>query len=309
MFKNVIAFRLASFDLSAEDLEEKLKDSAKKPLGPQEMSRMGFTSPFGRQSDMLVHAANGCYLMCLSKEEKIIPGPVVKELLEEKMEAIEHEQDRKVRGKEKAELKEQIILEMLPQAFSKTSKTFGYVDTTNMMLVVDAGSFKKAEDFGSFIRKAIGSLKARPIAVEQNPGFVMTSWLKETVDVPEEFVVGGEASLVDPGEDGGTINVKNIELVSEEIQNHLDNGMMVKQMGVSFDNKLSCVLTDEVQIKKIKFGEEVNEKIDETDAEDQMARMDATFTIVSETIAETVAAVIKAFGGELKADEESSDSE
>lgn len=298
MFKNVIAFRLASFDLSAEDLEEKLKADIKKPVGPQEVSRMGFSSPFGRASDVLVHSANGCYLMCLAKEEKIIPGPVVKELLEEKVEAIEYEQSRKVRSKEKAELKEQIVLELLPKAFTKTTKTFGYVDTKNMLLIVDAGSAKKAEDFASFIRKSIGSLKARHVAVEMAPGFVMTGWLKETVDVPAEFSIGGEASLVDPSEDGGTVNVKNIDLVSEEIQNHLDNGLMVKKMGVSFDNKLSFVLTDEIQLKKIKFGEEVNQEIDDQGAEDQMAYMDASFTIVSGVIAETIEAVLNAFGGE-----------
>lgn len=305
MFKSVIAFRLASFDLTAEDLEEKLKSNIKKPVGPQEMSRMGFSSPFGRVSDMLVHSANGCFLMCISKEEKVIPGAVVKELLEERVEAIENEQSRKVRSKEKAELKEQILLELLPQAFTKTTKTYGYVDTNNMLLVVDAGSAKKAEDFASFVRKSIGSLKAQYLQVSTSPGFVMTSWLKESMDVPEDFQVGGEASLVDPSEDGGTINVKNIELVSEEIQNHLDNGMMVKQMGISFDNKVSFVLNDEVQIKKLKFGEDVNQEIDDAGAEDPMARMDATFTIVSGVIAETIDAVINAFGGEANAEEES----
>lgn len=298
MFKNVIAFRLDEFSLSAEDLEEKLKGSAKKPLGAQEISRMGFSAPFSKHSDMLVHSANGCYLMCISKEEKVLPGAVIKEMLEEKIEAIENEQDRKVRGKEKKELKEQIIFELLPQAFSKTSKTFGYFDTTNNLLVVDAGSAKKAEDFASFIRKAIGSLKVRLMDVSTSPAFIMTSWLKETTDLPDALSLGGEASLADPSEDAGKITAKNVDLVSEEIQSHLDQGMMVKTVSVSFEDKMSFVVNDELHLKRIKFGETFNEQVDDVDADDAMARMDASFTIASSFIAEAVTEVLNAFGGE-----------
>lgn len=298
MFKNAIVYRLSAFDHSAEELEEALKKEAKKPLGPQEISRMGFSSPFGRLSDMLVHSANGCHLICVSKEEKVLPGPVVKEALEERIEKIEIEQSRKVRGKEKKELKEQIIMEMLPQAFSKTSKTYGYVDTNNMMLVVDAGSAKKSEDFASYLRKALGSLKARIVNVNTAPGFVMTSWLKEDTEVPSPLWLGGEASLSDPGDDPGKITAKNVDLLSDEIQNHLANGMMVKQLAMHFDNKMSFSVNDELHIKKIKFGEIMNEQLEDVDADDALARMDATFTIASGFIAEAFEAVTNAFGGE-----------
>src|SRR5690606_26188026 len=148
-----------------------------------------------------------------------------------------------------------------------TSKTYGYVDTNNNLLVVDAGSAKKAEDFASFLRKSLGSLKARIIAVETAPAFIMTSWLKETSQVPQPLWLVGEASLADPGADAGKILPKNLDLVSDEIQNHLANGMIGQQVALHFDHKMSFTVNDELHNKKNKFGELMNVQLDEVNAE------------------------------------------
>lgn len=299
--KNAIVFRLEpdSFTASADDLENSLADMRKKPLGAQEMSRSGFTSPLGRQGEALVHSANGCHLICISTEDRIIPGAVVKEILEDRVEALQIEQDRKVKGKEKKELKEQIILELMPNSFTKTSRTYGYIDTQNDMLIVDAGSAKKAEDFASHIRKALGSLKARPMAVDTAPGFVMTGWVTEKIELPDEFQLGDSANLKEAGEEPGKINVKNIDLVSDEIQSHLSGGMVVTQIHLHFDNKLGFNINEELHIKSIKFGEILNEQLDDIDNDDSLAIFDASFTITSGFIAETVEAIGKAFGGDV----------
>ncbi len=94
-FRNARVFRFTKpFDISAEELEEKLQADAFKPCGPQETSRQGWVPPLGKHGEQLVHSANGYHLIALRKEEKILPGPVVKEAVEEKAEAIEFEQGR-----------------------------------------------------------------------------------------------------------------------------------------------------------------------------------------------------------------------
>lgn len=300
-FKNALVFRLeeGSFTHTAEDLASALEEYRRKPVGPQELSRSGFDAPLRKHSDELVHAANGCLLVCLGLEEKILPGAVVKERVEERAEAIEQEQSRKVRKKEKDEIKEQVMLEMLPNCFTKTTRTYGYVDTANNLLVVDAGSAKKAEDFASNIRKAIGSLKARPIAVENSPTLFMTAWLKDQESKPAYFRLGADASLTDPGEDAGKINIKNLDLTSEEINNHLDAGMVVNQLSLHFEDKMGFSLKDDLSIKSIKYGEVMNEELDNMDLEDPASKFDATFTISSGILAEAIAAVTNAFGGDV----------
>ena len=142
-FRNARVYRFTKpFDIDPETLESQLQADAFKPCGPQETSRQGWVPPLGKHGQQLVHSANGCLLIALRKEEKILPGPVVKEAVEERAEAIELEQGRKVRRKEKDEIKEQVMLEMLPKAFSRNRRGYAYLSPKDGVLVVDALSMK-----------------------------------------------------------------------------------------------------------------------------------------------------------------------
>lgn len=298
-FRNARVFRFTKpFDISAEALEEKLQNDGFKPCGPQETTRQGWVPPLGKHSDMLVHSTNGYHLIALRKEEKILPGPVVKELVEERAEAIEAEQGRKVRRKEKDEIKEQVMLEMLPQAFSKNRRCFAYLAPKDGVLVVDAGSSKQAEDLASFLRKSLGSLPVRPPAVEQAPAFTFTGWLNETVDLPATVTLGSECELKDPSEDGGVVRCKGLDLQADEIRNHLDTGMQVTKLAVTWDDSLSFVLDEELGIRRLKFGDTLQEKLDDVDADDAAARFDAAFALMTLELARLIPGLLEALGGE-----------
>ncbi|EON90749.1 recombination associated protein [Marinobacter lipolyticus SM19] len=298
-FRNARVFRFTKpFDITAEALEEKLQSDVFKPCGPQETTRQGWIPPLGKHSDMLVHSTNGYHLIALRKEEKILPGPVVKELVEERAEAIEIEQGRKVRRKEKDEIKEQVMLEMLPQAFSKNRRCFAYLAPKDGVLVVDAGSSKQAEDLASFLRKSLGSLPVRPPAVEQAPAFTFTGWLNETVDLPATVTLGSECELKDPSEDGGVVRCKGLDLQADEIRNHLDTGMQVTKLAVTWDDSLSFVLDEELGIRRLKFGDTLQEKLDDVDADDAAARFDAAFALMTLELARLIPGLLEALGGE-----------
>ncbi len=298
-FRNARVFRFTKpFDITAEALEEKLQSDEFKPCGPQETTRQGWVPPLGKHSDMLVHSTNGYHLVALRKEEKILPGPVVKELVEERAEVIEAEQGRKVRRKEKDEIKEQVMLEMLPQAFSKNRRCFAYLAPKDGVLVVDAGSSKQAEDLASFLRKSLGSLPVRPPAVEQAPAFTFTGWLNETVDLPATVTLGSECELKDPSEDGGVVRCKGLDLQADEIRNHLDTGMQVTKLAVTWDDSLSFVLDEELGIRRLKFGDTLQEKLDDVDADDAAARFDAAFALMTLELARLIPGLLEALGGE-----------
>ncbi|MEX2474409.1 recombination-associated protein RdgC [Marinobacter sp.] len=298
-FRNARVFRFTKpFDISAEALEEKLQGDAFKPCGPQETTRQGWVPPLGKHSDMLVHSTNGYHLIALRKEDKILPGSVVKEIVEERAEAIEIEQSRKVQRKEKDELKEQVMLEMLPQAFSKNRRSFAYLSPKDGVLVVDAGSSKQAEDLASFLRKSLGSLPVRPPAVEQAPAFTFTGWLNESIDLPGTIELGTECELKDPSEDGGVVRCKGLDLKADEIRNHLDAGMQVTKLSLTWEDNLSFVLDEELGIKRLKFGETLQEKLDDVDADDAAARFDAAFALMTLELARLIPGLLDALGGE-----------
>ncbi|MBS8239775.1 recombination-associated protein RdgC [Marinobacter lipolyticus] len=298
-FRNARVFRFTKpFDISAEALEEKLQADAFKPCGPQETTRQGWVPPLGKHSDMLVHSTNGYHLIALRKEDKILPGSVVKEMVEERAEAIELEQSRKVRRKEKDEIKEQVMLEMLPQAFSKNRRSFAYLAPQDGLLVVDAGSSKQAEDLASFLRKSLGSLPVRPPAVEQAPAFTFTGWLNESIDLPGTIELGTECELKDPSEDGGVVRCKGLDLKADEIRNHLNAGMQVTKLAVTWEDNLSFVLDEELGIKRLKFGDTLQEKLDDVDADDAAARFDAAFALMTLELSRLIPGLLEALGGE-----------
>lgn len=298
-FRNARVFRFTKpFDISPEELEDKLQADAFKPCGPQETSRQGWVPPLGKHGEQLVHSANGYHLISLRKEEKILPGPVVKEAVEERAEAIEIEQGRKVRRKEKDEIKEQVMLEMLPQAFSKNRRCYAYLAPQDGVLVVDAGSAKQAEDLASTLRKSLGSLPVRPPAVEQSPAFTFTGWLNETIDLPASIALGSECELKDPSEDGGVVRCKGLDLKADEIRNHLEAGMQVTKLAVTWDDNVSFVLDEELGIRRLKFGETLQEQLDDVDADDAVAKFDAAFSLMTLELSRMIPGLLEALGGE-----------
>ncbi|PXX88751.1 recombination-associated protein RdgC [Marinobacter vulgaris] len=298
-FRNARVFRFTKpFEITAEALEEKLQADAFKPCGPQETSRQGWVSPMGKHSDLLVHSADGYHLIALRKEEKLLPASVIKELVDEKAELIETEQHRKVRRKEKDELKEEVMLEMLPRAFSKNRRCYAYLAPADGVLVVDAGSAKQAEDLASTLRKSLGSLPVRPPAVEQAPSFTFTGWLNESIDLPATIELGTECELKDPSEDGGVVRCKGLDLQGDEIRSHLDAGMQVTKLSVTWDDNLSFVLDEELGIRRLKFGDTLQEKLDGVDADDAAARFDAAFALMTLELARLIPGLLEALGGE-----------
>ncbi|VVT32358.1 Recombination-associated protein RdgC [Marinobacter salarius] len=298
-FRNARVFRFTKpFEITAEALEEKLQEDAFKPCGPQETSRQGWVSPMGKHSDLLVHSAGGYHLIALRKEEKLLPASVIKELVDEKAEMIEAEQHRKVRRKEKDELKEEVTLEMLPRAFSKNRRCYAYLAPADGVLVVDAGSSKQAEDLASTLRKSLGSLPVRPPAVEQAPAFTFTGWLNESIDLPVSIELGTECELKDTSEDGGVVRCKGLDLQGDEIRSHLDAGMQVTKLSVTWDDSLSFVLDEELGIRRLKFGDTLQEKLDDVDADDAAARFDAAFSLMTLELARLIPGLLEALGGE-----------
>jgi recombination associated protein RdgC len=298
-FRNARVFRFTKpFDISAEALEEKLQADAFKPCGPQETTRQGWVPPLGKHGEQMVHSANGYHLVALRREDKILPGSVVKEAVEEKAEVIEIEQSRKVRRKEKDEIKEQVILEMLPHAFSKNRRGYAYLAPADGVLVVDAGSAKQAEELASALRKSLGSLPVRPPVVEQAPAFTFTGWLNESIDIPSRITLGNECELKDPSEDGGVIRCKGLDLQAEEILNHLNAGMQATKLALTWDDNVSFVLDEELGIRRLKFGDTLQEQLDDVDVDDAAAKFDAAFTLMTLELSRLIPGLLEALGGE-----------
>lgn len=297
-FKNLQVYRFTRpLEQDADTLEKNLAEFTFKPCGSQDISKLGWVFPMGKAGSMYTHLAAKQILICMRKEEKMLPAGVIKDQLNERIEAIELEQGRALKKKEKDSLKEEIIMQLLPRAFSRTSQTFAWIDPEADMLYVDASSTRKAEELISLLRKTLGSLPVVPIQLKNQADVVMTDWLNEG-NIPANFSLEDEAELCSALEGGGIIRCKQQDLLSDEIKNHLAADKFVTKLALNWADSISFVIGEEFALKRIKFADVLQEQNEDIDKDDFAARFDADFALMTGEIKQLIPAVIDAFGGE-----------
>lgn len=298
-FRNLCVYRLTqAFEYTAEQLEELLQQKHFRPLSKAQPSTLGWHSPMGRESSQLVHASGGFMMICLQKEEKIMPPAAVRELLDARLDEIEDRDGRRPRGKARNALKDEVIMDMLPRAFHRTHRLYAYIDSKNGWLVVDSASFNKAEELAGFLRESLGSLPVRPLESNISPVDTMTRWL-ESADAPDDLVLGDACELRDLIEDGGVVRVNKQALDSDEVRIHLSAGKMATRLALTFDQRIEFVLDESLLIKRLKFLDIVQEEAGDRDAESFAEQFDVDFAIMTLEIARMLTGLTDALGGEL----------
>ena len=284
-FKNLNVFRLTeTFPFDEETLSEKLATMEFQPCASQQTFSFGWTAPLGKGAEQLVHSTNGFLMICAKKEERVLPTSVVNEMLQEKIDELEEQEGRKLSKKAKTELKDNLIFELLPRAFTFSNKTFAYIDTKNNFVVIDSASTKKAEDLLSALRKTLGSLPAIPLNTVEKPVLTMTEWLLNQKP-PAEIVIEDECELRAPEEDGGIIRCKRHDLAAPEIKNHLDIGKQVIKLALTWEDRLSFILDENLGVKRLKFLDLIQEQVGESEADTFEEKFDIDFSIMTAELA------------------------
>jgi len=297
-FKNLQVYRFTRpLEQDEKALERNLEEFKFKACGSQDVSKLGWVFPMGKIGGMYTHTANKQILICLKKEEKMLPAGVIKDQLNERVEAIEVEQGRALKKKEKDALKEDIVMQLLPRAFSRMSQTFAWIDPESDMLYVDASSARKAEELISLLRKTLGSLPVVPIQLKNQADVVMTDWLVEG-NIPANFKLEDEAELCSALEGGGIIRCKQQDLLSDEIKNHLASDKFVTKLALNWADSISFMIGEEFAVKRVKFADVLQEQNEDIEKDDFAARFDADFALMTGEIKQLIPAIIDAFGGE-----------
>jgi len=296
-FKNLRAYRLAApFDLSPEHLDRQLVAKVFTPCAKSSAQSQGWVAPLG-EGYPLAHGAARRLLLCMKREEKVLPATVVRELLEMRIAVIETEQARKVYRRERLELRDEIVRDCLPRAFTRSALCHACIDQPGNWLFVDAASANRAEELLNLLRESLGSLPVRLPETQQAPTTVMTGWLSRRT-LPQGLALTGECELRAPGEGGAIVRCKGLDLLDGEIETHLDAGMQVTRLALAFEDKIGFVLSEDLTVKRLRFADTLREESDGLEA-DPAARLDADFVLLSDALASLQQALMGWFGGEL----------
>lgn len=279
-FKNLTLFRFPTALREAfNDLQPALNEHRLRPVGPLEMSTRGFISPFGRDDEALSHRLNDGIWITLGGEDKILPSAVVNDLTAKKAAEIEEKEGRRLGGRARKRIKEELLHELLPRAFAKPSRTHAHLDLQSGMVAVDSSSRKTAENVLSELRRALGSFPAVPVNPEVAPRSVLTGWLTGE-PLPEGLSLGDECELKDPVDRGAVIKAQRQELGAEEIGKHLEAGKLCSRLALVLDDHLSFVIGDDLVVRKLKFLDGALDALESREQDDVRAELDARYALM-----------------------------
>ena len=294
--RNLCVYQSAEpFPWSAQQLEEKLNSLRCPKISQQQLNVDGFVAPL-KAYDNLIHATDNLLYGVWQETSRLLPGGVIKEELEERLDAIEARDGRRPGRKEKAALKDEITFELMPRAFTRQRRIDFLIDLNAKRILVDASSENRAEQVISCLRKALGTLPVTRADAEVSPAMLMTEWLKHPEQLPHGFGLGDRCELKGTGEEAASVRFTAFDLGQEEILKHIEAGMQVVKLNLSFRDELEFDLTEEMQIKRIKALDVIRESLDGVDEEDALAEMMARIALQGGVLREMLGGLREAFG-------------
>ncbi len=294
-FKNLSFFRLDDkFLIDAAVLSERLAARPFQPPGGLDWFRDGWVPPAGHL-DSPLHLTRGYCVVSLKREDKELSAGVIREHLNSKIAEVEAAENRKVGRKEKLQLKEQITDDLLPRAFTKTSRTVAYIDQARGWLMVDSGTASKAENLVSTLREALPPFPAALPRTALSPHAVMTDWLAAG-EAGHGFELDAECELKDSSENGAVVRCTRIDLTAEEIRQHIATGKQATSLGLIWRERIRFVLTDQLQLKRLQFLDVLQEEASQA-GDDLASLYDATVLLMAEELGELVNDLVAALGG------------
>lgn len=311
LFNNILAYRMTADARRQLDmlhpgkLEDALdKHPARNPSTQQQVT-LGFAPPIPDNEGELTYRASGRIILCVVRAERMLPGKVVRAEVAARVRDIEQRDARRVYAREKQQLKDEVILALLPRAFIDHRMHYLIVD--GPYIYVDTSSAKRGEEILSLLRDALGTLPVRPVAVENTPIESFTRMLTQTQG-STNFGLTGDFKANDPGDELDCVTGKGVDAVNDDLIDTIrETARRVTVLGLVWtggDHEVRFTLNEMLGMKGIKWPESLTEVIEadtgetEDDQEKRILTLEATFLLLTTTIASLWSDLLEDLGGE-----------
>jgi recombination associated protein RdgC len=299
-FKNLALYRLpADWNVSASDLEEKLGERTLQPCSPLEMLSRGWVAPSG--TGRLLHTVNQQHLIALGVEQKLLPASIIRQETAVRAAVLADSQGFPVGRRQMRDLKMRVTEELRARALNKRRTTRAWIDPINGWFVVDAGSAGKAEELVEVLRDTLGTFAVQFVDTQRTPHTSMAAWLTHG-DAPGAFGIEQDLELQTADPNKATVRYVRHPLDGKEIKAHLAAGKYPTRLGLTWNGRLSFVLTEKLLIKRVEFLEMTKDTPDggEIDKDEQF---DIDFTVMAGELAKMLEDLVQALGGDISGEQ------
>lgn len=294
-FKNLSLFKInPGIELDAGSLNELVSLQTFVPCMSSETESWGWIPP-RKDSDSLVWGRGKNLFLTLRHEKKLLPASVINQVAKERAADLEEQQGFKPGRKQMKEIKEDVKLELLAKAFSVQSEIRAWLELEGGWLVVDTSSAAKAAAVHDLLKKALADMTSQPLMTQMSPGQCMTNWLLEG-EGPSGFSVDMDAELVAP-DTKASLRYSKETPSTDDVTKHVKAGKQATKLAMTFDSKISFVLTDKGEIRRLKALDLLQEASAANAADTEEDIFEADMTLMTGEVRQLIDAVVESLGG------------
>ncbi len=293
--KNLVVYRLpAKCPVEAEALERKLGEQPLQACGGYQMESRGWVAP--REEGIFLHTQNRNWLLALGVEQKLLPASIIRQQTQERADKIARNQAHPVGCKQMRDIRDEVTNELMPRALARRRLTHCWIDAINGWLVVDAAADAGAEQFMEALRRSEDAFTVPRLEAQRSPAAAMAEWLVNGA-APAGFTIDQDLELRAADASKATVRYARHNLDGKEIRDHITAGKTVVKLGLTWNDKISFILTEQLQIKRVTFLDILRRESD-SQVEDEDEQFEIDFALMTGELAQLLEALVEALGGE-----------
>lgn len=269
LFKNLIVYRLpADWTWTAGSLETRLGRFPLRPCGHFDMLTRGWQPV--TKGGRLLHTVGQHHMLSLGTHQKLLPASVIRQVADERAEVQATEQGFPVGRKQLRDIKARVADELKARAFTRLATTRAWIDAQKGWFIIDAAGAPRAESVLETLVATLDSFVPVPLEGARSAHAFMSSWLMQG-DAPFRFAIDDDLELQAADETKSKVRYVRHALDGKDIRSHLAAGKYPTRLGLTWNGRVSFVMTDKLHLKRIEFLEVGKDQVgtEEVDPEEQ----------------------------------------
>lgn len=239
------------------------------PTRPTQTKSVGFVPPRGNEFDSLVETLDGHYLLLLQIQTRTVPAGTVREKVRNMAKNVEAATGRKPGKRERKEMAEEALLDLLPSAFPKDSRVGVWIDKSRTRMVIGSTVQDRADTAITELIRAVDGLEVAPYQSAVAPGTTMARWLADPTTLGSNFALGHDYELRATDETRALIRCNRYSAPPDEIRRHIAEGRLPTRVSLNWSDQVTFQMNSYGHLLALKFEapiEKPNENADDFDS-------------------------------------------
>lgn len=220
-------------------------------------------------------------LLHFGLEEKVLPKAVITHKLKERIAKFELEHQRKISRNEKLQLVESLEFELLPQAFVVQKCIPILLDFISHRIIIQNTTPTIVDLITKLLRQTFPELELSLLKTNNSMAQKFTKWLTHPETLPKGFTLAQDCLLFSPKDEKKRFYCRGYELLSEEVQTLISQGLWSAELTLIWQERLSFCINQEFALKRIRPLDYLTDQINEIHAEGEEASADASLVLVA----------------------------